>query len=380
MIHRSYTESLLQAVQEGKKVNIILGPRQAGKTTLCRKVIHQAGLKVLEVNADQSKYIEVFSSRDLDLMKQYVTGYDLLFLDEAQRIPDIGINLKILHDELPGLRIIATGSSSFELASKVHEPLTGRTKTFNLYPIGLYELAQQQTFVEVDSQLENFLRFGMYPELFSKEHPEEKTEYLTNLSSAYLYKDIFELTAIRHSSKIVQLLQLLAFQIGSEVSMDKIGSSLSMSKDTVAHYIDLLEKSFVLFRLSGFSRNLRKEVTKMDKIYFWDVGVRNAIIDDFKPMHLRQDKGAIWENFLIAERRKAIAYARTRGRGYFWRTYDQQEIDYIEEKDGEIDAFEIKFNVHKSIKAPLAFSKAYPEATFTSLSRAQYWNFIRLLP
>jgi predicted AAA+ superfamily ATPase len=377
MIHRSYFSNIQNSIKEGKKVIIIYGPRQAGKTTLAKRIIEDSGYKTLEINADQNKYINVFSSRDLDLMKQYVTGYDLLFLDEAQRIPDIGLNLKILHDQIPELRIIATGSSSFELANSVKEPLTGRTQTFNLYPVGLYELAEQQTFIEVDSQLDNFLRFGMYPELFSRETAEAKTELLTDLASAYLYKDILELTSIRHSSKIVQLLQLLAFQIGSEVSMDELGKNLGMSKDTVSSYIDLLEKSFVLFRLSGFSRNLRKEVSKMDKIYFWDIGIRNAVIDDYKPMHMRQDKGAIWENYLIAERMKAIQFSRARGKSFFWRTYDRQEIDYIEEKDGVLKAFEMKLKGKKK-KIPLAFAKAYQGVAFHMIDRKSYWDFIRL--
>lgn len=376
MIYRSYSSSLQQALQHGKKVIVVYGPRQAGKTTLAKAIIKESGLKTLEINADQAKYREIFSSQDLSLMQQYVNGYDLLFLDEAQRIPNIGINLKILHDEIPDLRIIATGSSSFELANQVKEPLTGRTVTFNLYPIGLYELAEKHTFFEIDTELENYLRFGMYPELFSIQNQDEKIAYLTDLTSSYLYKDILELTAIQHNNKITRLLQLLAFQIGSEVSLQELGKSLDMSKDTVNKYIDLLEKAFVLFRLPGFSRNLRKEVTKMDKIYFWDIGVRNAIIDDFKPMTLRQDKGAIWENFFIAERRKAIAYSRGRGKGYFWRTYDQQEIDYLEEKNGQLEAFELKIK-SKNIKAPVAFTKAYPDASFTVIHNQNYLSFIQ---
>lgn len=378
MIYRSYSTYLLKAVQQGKKVVVVYGPRQAGKTTLVKAVIDESGFKTLEINADQAKYRDVFSSQDLALMQQFVSGYDLLFIDEAQRIPDIGINLKILHDEMPDLRIIATGSSSFELVNKIKEPLTGRTITLTLYPIGLYELQEERTFFEIDTALESYLRFGMYPELFSIESQDDKIHYLLELSSSYLYKDILELSSIQHSDKVIKLLQLLAFQIGSEVSLQELGKSLGMSKDTVSKYIDLLEKSFVVFRLPGFSRNLRKEVTKMDKIYFWDIGIRNAILDDFKPMLLRQDKGAIWENFLIAERRKAIAFSRGRGRGYFWRTYDQQEIDYLEEKDGFLSAFECKLKVQKA-KVPVAFAKAYPDASFTPIHRQNYMSFIKKL-
>jgi predicted AAA+ superfamily ATPase len=244
-----------------------------------------------------------------------------------------------------------------------------------LLPIGVCELMQSQTPFELMGQIESFLLYGMYPERFSLTHRDELIAYLAELSSAYLYKDVLELANIRYSSKIFKLLQLLAFQIGSEVSLIELSRSLEMSKETVSHYLDLLEQSFVLFRLSGFSRNLRKEVTRMDKIYFWDTGIRNALIDNFLPLAHRNDKGALWENFLIAERIKMRAYRQLRGRSYFWRTYDQSEVDYVEETDGQLKAFEFKFQP-QPIKPPQAFLNHYPDAVFSGVHTENFLSFL----
>lgn len=376
MISRHLYSSLYDDFIEGKKIVVLYGPRQAGKTTLISAVLEASGIKTLSINADQSRLIDVFSSRDLAQMKSLISGYDALFIDEAQRIPNIGINLKILHDGWPELRIIATGSSSFELASQVKEPLTGRTSSYMLHPVGWSELLETAPFYELDQRLEEFMILGMYPERLGIQDREKSIRYLTELTSSYLYKDVLELSSIRYAGKIQQLLQLLAFQIGSEVSLSEIGQKLDMSKETVASYIDLLEQSFVVFRMSGYSRNLRKEVTKMDKIYFWDLGVRNAIIDQFQPLSLRQDTGHLWENFLIAERRKMLNSTLRRGRGYFWRTYNNAEIDYLEEVDGKLDAFELKWN-KKMPSAPLTFRNAYPEASFTVVNRMNYGTFLK---
>ncbi len=375
MIDRFIRQEVSRKLLESNKVVVLLGPRQVGKTTLVKSILSEMPGRVLEVNADQTKYIDVFSSRDLHKMQGVLGNADLLFIDEAQRIPDIGINLKILHDEMPQLKIIATGSSSFELANRTKEPLTGRTWTFTLLPIAQVELAQQSSSFELGQQLEDFLVFGSYPEAITMKALPDKIQYLQELSAAYLYKDILEITAIKHADKLTRLLRLLAFQTGSEVSFNELGNSLQMSKDTVAHYVDLLEKAFVIFRLTGFSRNLRKEVTKMDKIYFYDNGIRNALIDNFAPLGHRNDAGQLWENFLVSERQKRNRYQQTPVRPYFWRTYTGAELDYIEEGMGELAAFEFKFS-RKVSNPPAAWLAAYPNATFQCVNRDNYLDFL----
>lgn len=375
MIQRFLLTELLEKLNHSSKIILIYGARQVGKTTLVKQLLSQSPYKSLSINADEEKYNDVFSSRDLTKMRMLTDGYELLFIDEAQRIPDIGINLKILHDALPELKIIATGSSSFELANRTQEPLTGRTWTFSLFPISFSELRQQQNLFELNHGLETFLRFGAYPDVFSLPNQADKVQFLTQLTRSYLYKDILELSTIKHPDKIKKLLQLLAFQAGSEVSLNELGNTLQMSKETVASYIDLLEKAFVVFRLSGFSRNLRKEVVKMDKIYFYDLGVRNALINNFNTLDFRTDAGQLWENFLVVERLKNNAYQRRFVNSYFWRTYTGAELDYIEEADGQLAGFKFKFS-EKIAKPPQSWLEAYPASSFTCINRANYWEFI----
>ncbi|MBD2757355.1 ATP-binding protein [Spirosoma sp. BT704] len=375
MIPRLLAATIRQRIVESNKIIILYGPRQVGKTTLVRDLINTLPYRSLMVNADELVYQTILSSRDLSQMRLLVEGYDLLFIDEAQRIPDIGINLKILHDALPNLKIITTGSSSFELANRTKEALTGRTWTYELFPISLGELRQEQNAFQLQQRLSEFLRFGTYPDTLQLPNATDKVHYLRELSSAYLYKDILEMASIRHADKLRKLLQLLAFQVGSEVSPNELGNALGMSKDTVNTYIDLLEKAFVVFRLSGFSRNLRKEVSKMDKIYFYDLGIRNVVIDSFQPLDLRMDVGALWENFLVIERRKRNAYAGQYANTYFWRTYTGAELDYIEEADGQLAGFEFKFS-HKSAKAPASWIATYPGAEFTVINQENYMSFL----
>ena len=375
MIPRLLSEVIRQRVIESNKIIILYGPRQVGKTTLVRELISGLPYKSLMVNADELVYQTVLSGRDLTQMKLLVEGYELLFIDEAQRIPDVGINLKFLHDGLPDLKIIATGSSSFELANRTKEALTGRTWTYELFPISLGELNLQQNAFLLQQRLDELLRFGSYPDTLQLPNAADKIRYLRELSSAYLYKDILEMAAIRHADKLRKLLQLLAFQVGSEVSPSEIGTILSMSKDTANTYIDLLEKAFVVFRLSGFSRNLRKEISKMDKIYFYDLGIRNVLIDNFQPLDLRTDVGALWENFLVIERRKRNAYASQFANTYFWRTYTGAELDYVEEANGQLTGFEFKFS-RKSAKAPASWLDNYPGSTFQVINRDNYLAFL----
>jgi predicted AAA+ superfamily ATPase len=332
-------------------------------------------LKTLQVNADEAKYNDVLSSRDLKQLDGLTAGYDLLFIDEAQRIPNIGINLKILHDQRPNLKIIATGSSSFELAQTIAEPLTGRTWTYKLYPISFQELKQSHNSFELDQQKEERMIYGSYPEIFSFKNNEDKQKYLEELSTSYLYKDILELSSIKNSVNVRRLLQLLSYQIGQEVSLTEIGQKLELSKNTVINYIDLLEKSFVLMRLSGLSRNLRKEVTQKDKIYFTDLGVRNILIDNLKPLKERNDVGQLWENFLMIERYKKNIYTNKYFNQYFWRTYTGAEIDYVEDYDGILHGYEYKYN-EKRVTAPASWKETYPESTFETVNKDNYLSFI----
>jgi uncharacterized protein len=377
MINRILKNTIKDKILSDSKIIIIYGPRQVGKTTIAKEIISELPQKSLQINADQLKYIDVFSSRDLSKMKQLVEGYELLFIDEAQRIPEIGINLKILHDEIPTLKIIVTGSSSLEIANKTKEALTGRTWTFNLYPIAVSELLSLYNSFEINEQIPQLLIYGSYPNLFNITNQNDKIQYLTELCSAYLYKDILELSSIRHADKLRKLLQLLAFQVGSEVSLNEIANTIQISKETVAHYIDLLEKSFVLFRLSGFSRNLKKEISKSDKIYFYDLGIRNTLINNFNPIELRNDTGQLWENFLVIERLKRNKYSQNFVNSYFWRTYTGAELDYIEESNGQLNGFEMKFGNQKA-KVPKGWIEHYPESSFQLINQSNFIEFIKI--
>lgn len=374
-IERALKQSLQQRLLESNKVILIFGPRQAGKTTLVREVIANWEGRKLEINADELRHVDTLSSRNLDRLKQLVAGYDLLFLDEAQRVPEIGINLKLLHDHLPDLRIIATGSSSLDLASKTREPLTGRTRTFQLLPLGVCELATHFNRYELDAQLENLLLFGGYPEAYSAAARNEKIEYLRELTTSYLFKDLLEVGAIKFSPKLRDLLRLLAYQIGSEVSVNELSNKLQLHRDVVNNYLDLLEKSFVIVRLRGYNRNLRKEITRHNKVFFCDIGVRNAVIENFKPLDRRDDDGKLWENFLVIERMKSQNYRRDPANRYFWRTYTGAELDYVEEKNGQIAGFEFKFST-KTAKAPAAWQQTYANASFQTINRDNYLDFL----
>jgi len=373
-IWRIITDEIEQKLAQSEKILIIYGPRQVGKTTLCKDIMRESKLKTLYINADEALYSEVLSSRDARKLTNLVAGYELLIVDEAQRVPDIGINLKILYDAGTGVKIIATGSSSFELANKVSEPLTGRHWTYFLYPIAELERRHHWNAFELTSTQEERLVFSSYPEVFSLAG-EERVSYLRTLASDYLYKDILTLQDIRSPGKIRDLLKLLAFQIGNQVSLHELASALEMSKETVARYIDLLEKSFVLFRLSGFSRNLRKEVTKTHKYYFYDLGIRNSIVDNFKLLTERADTGALWENFLLLERIKHNAYKHVLATSYFWRTYTGAEIDYVEEWENALHGYEFKWG-ERSKKQPRSWISAYPHATHEVINRENYLDFV----
>ena len=360
---------------EPNKIIILYGPRQVGKTTLIDKISAGYATKLLKINADEKKYIDILSSSDLSKLRLLTDGYDCLFIDEAQRVPNIGINLKLLHDHMPDLRIIASGSSSFELANKIKEPLTGRTKTFHLYPVAYSELNTFINTFELTEKLGESLVYGLYPEVVTMQNMHRKEAHLRELASSYLYKDVLELETIRHSDKLAKLLQLLAFQIGNQVSISEIARSLGLAQETTAHYIDLLEKSFVIFRLSGFSRNLRKEVTKMDKIYFYDLGIRNSVINNFSPIDQRNDTGQLFENFLITERIKTNYYHQKFIQTYFWRLNTGAEIDYIEDENSRLSGFEFKFN-YKVAKQPKSWADTYPGSTFETVNLDNFIEFV----
>jgi len=375
VITRMLENAIREWLDSPVRILILYGPRQAGKTTLIRTALSGYGGKVVSLNADEYAVREALSQGELSKLSALVQGRDLLFIDEAQRVPNIGLNLKILHDGIPNLRIIATGSSSFELAQKTGEPLTGRTRSMTLLPLGVAEWASTLTPFELSRKREEFMIFGMYPGLIKFSDPAEKAEVLAELANSYLYKDILSLGGIRNEKKIHDLVRLLAFQTGSEVSFTELGTTLGMSKDTVIRYVDLLEKAFIVFRSQGFSSNLRNEITKKDKIYFYDTGLRNAVIDNFKPLALRDDSGRLWENFILAERRKLHLHRRKRVDSRFWRTHAGSEIDLIEESGGSLSAWEIKSG-QKSAKRPPAWAAAYPNALFQVINESNWLPFL----
>lgn len=371
-------DNLLSRHRDGR-VLVIYGPRRVGKTNL---VVHSLGLngqsepvqlsgkKILQATGDDIDIVHIVSSRSLLQLKKWVQGYQVLFLDEAQKIPYVGEGLKLLIDAFPQLIIIATGSASFSLAGQLGEPLTGRQTPLAMFPVSVGEMLTLHNAFEVQKDFDDYLRFGMYPEVRCAESDEEKEEILTELVSSYLLKDILELDRVKSSRTLRDLLTLLALQTGSEVSLNELATNLRVDVKTVARYLDLFEKSYIIYSLQGFSRNLRKEVSKSRKYYFYDTGVRNAVINNFNPMRLRDDKGALWENFVVMERIKTLTYAHKTGTFYFWRTYDRKEIDLIEDRGGILHAYEIKYGEANARKAhaPADFTKAYPEAQFSVIS------------
>jgi len=375
MIKRVLLNSIVKKLRNTNKLIVIYGARQTGKTTLAKQVIQEANYKTLHVNADISTYNEILSSRDIRKLKGLIEGYELLFIDEAQRIENIGMNLKILTDEVPSLKILVTGSSSLDIAQNISESLTGRKQVYYLYPFSLEEIKLTNNHFELTQKFEEMLIFGLYPEVFLTNKIEEKINIITEITSSYLYKDILELLQIKHPRKLKDLLRLLAFQIGSEVSVHELSKNLKINQKTVERYLDLLEKTFVIFRLSGFSRNLRKEISKKEKYYFYDLGIRNSIIDNFNYLNKRNDIGGLWENFVILERLKFLNNNHIRANTYFWRTYTGAELDYIEEKNGLLSGYEIKYNKIKK-KAPKTWIESYKNASYKGISKSNLLDFV----
>ena len=357
------------------RVLVLYGPRQVGKTTILQSYLATTKWKYRLEVGDDIHAQEIIGSKDLRWLTEFTEGYNLIAIDEAQRIPNIGLGLKILVDNIPGIRVIVTGSSSFELSGQVGEPLTGRKKTLILYPLSQYELRSQHSAYDLKRDLENFLIFGSYPEVLTARKRSDKIAVIMEIVGSYLLKDILELDRVKSSKVLLDLLRLLAFQIGKEVSLRELAAQLGIDYKTVARYIDLLEKSFVLYNLRGYSRNLRKEITKKSKYYFYDNGIRNGIISNFNVLPRRGDIGPLWENFLVSERAKLQAYKPIRSNNYFWRTWDQKEIDFIEEREGMLYGFEFKWGA-KKVTAPRDWLEAYPESVFTVIDREGYLDFI----
>ncbi|MBW2133473.1 MAG: ATP-binding protein [Deltaproteobacteria bacterium] len=367
--------NLKEAVTPGKVV-VIYGPRRVGKTTLLKKFLESVDEKYLLVNGDDIIVRQYLESQSTEKLRDFVGNHDMLLVDEAQYINRIGLNLKIIVDTLPSLRIIATGSSSFDLAKDIGEPLTGRKKVLKLLPLAQMEIAEIEKPHQTKANLDSRLIYGTYPEVVIMRSNTEREAYLRELLSSYLLKDILLLEGIRHADKLQRLVQLLALQIGREVSLSELGRQLGMSKNTVERYLDLLEKVFVVYRRSGFSRNLRKEIVKNQRYYFYDNGIRNALINNFNPLKIRNDIGELWENYVITERLKKQEYRRQSVNAYFWRTYDKKEIDLVEEHRGVLSGFEIKWK-HRSGKPPKVWTDAYPNATFERINRENYLPFIQ---
>lgn len=373
MIERQLQEQIEKHLGSDKAI-IIIGARQVGKTTLLNSIFSNME-NVMWLNGDDADVQELFRNMTAARMKAFLGKRKFLVVDEAQRIPDIGLRLKLVTDQIPGVQVFATGSSSFQLSSKVNESLTGRKREFQMFPLSFKEMVNNTDLLTEMRMLPHRLIYGYYPEVVTAVGDEK--EVLRELSTSYLYKDILQMDGIAKPDKLVKLLQALAYQIGSQVSYRGIGQLIDLDPKTVEKYIDIFEKSYIIFRLGSFSRNLRNELKSSRKIYFYDLGIRNAVIADFRPIEMRNDKGALWENFAIAERMKKISYDREFRNVWFWRTTQQKEIDLIEEADGELTAFEFKWNHEKGkVKMPSQFEAAYRDAKFSVITPTNIDQFL----
>ncbi len=373
MIERSIKEQINSRLYKGKAV-IIVGPRQVGKTTLLKMLVADTDRKVLVWNCDEPDVRKKLNEPTSTELGAETANVDLILIDEAQRVKNIGITLKLLVDNYPEKQVVVTGSSAIELSSSINEPLTGRKFEYVMFPFSSEELIREFGATEERRMLERRLIYGSYPEVVN--HPGEERETLIDLVNSYLYKDIFSFQDVRKPEIVEQLLQALALQVGSEVSFNELGRLLGLTSITVQRYIDLLEKSYVLFHLRSFSRNVRSELKKSRKIYFYDNGVRNAILGDYKPLDLRTDTGALWENYVISERMKHNSYSTFYGKSYFWRTQQQQEVDYIEDYDGVLHTYEFKWSSTKQPRLTETFAKNYPDHTFSVVNPDNYQDFV----
>lgn len=368
------TEHLQHAAGQPGLAIVILGPRQAGKTTLVRSLLADTP-GALSLTGDDLYTQSLLARHELDHLKRVVGDARVVFIDEAQRIENIGLTIKLLVDHLP-VTVIASGSASFELVDRLAEPLTGRTRTFHLHPLSWAEVASKYRLTSPETALDDLLRFGMYPRIHTLGSEREREEYAYEYLNHYLYRDLLEFEQIKKPKKVVDLLILLAHQIGREVALSELARTLGISQKTVEGYLDILEKMFVLVNIRGFSRNLRKEVTKTARYYFCDNGLRNALIRNFTPLALRGDVGELFENWFVMERIKRADNCREPTAFYFWRTYDQKEIDLVEERNGNLAAFECKWSPGSRVKAPVDWTAAYPDAVFTVVNNENWADLL----
>lgn len=372
MIQRLIENNIKNDFNKGKII-VVLGARQVGKTTLFNSIIDDQG-SVLKLNCDDYDDRLDLENKTSTELKNLIANHKVVIIDEAQRVENIGLTLKIIADLKLDAQVLVTGSSSLELSSKINEPVTGRIFEYKLFPLSLSEMARHTSEREENRLLEQRMIYGLYPEIVT--NPSDNKRLLTSLANNYLYRDLLSYQGIKKHDVLHKLVRALAFQIGSEVSYNELSNLLGIDKETVESYINLLEKCFVVFRLSSFSRNMRNEIKKGKKIYFYDNGIRNALISNFAPLEMRQDAGALWENFMISERIKRNAYCNDYSQLFFWRTKQKQEIDLIEEKDGRLFAYEFKWNSKKKSKLPTSFENNYSDIEFKVINKDNYWEFV----
>jgi uncharacterized protein len=365
---------LIKSEMFGGKVIIITGPRQVGKTTLAKEILENSGVQNRWFNADEPDVRKWLTNPTSTQLKQLFGGAKLVIIDEAQRISNIGITLKLAVENIPSIQILATGSSALELADGINEPLTGRKWEFSLYPFSFSELTENNSINEETRLIEHRMIFGYYPEVVN--NPGREQLILNTLINSYLFKDILSMEKVRKPLLVEKILQALAFQIGSEVSFNEIARIVKADNQTIERYIDLLEKVYIVFSISSFSRNLRNELKRSRKVYFFDNGIRNAIINNFNSVSLRNDTGALWENFLMSERLKYLHYRRIFTNRYFWRTTQQQEIDYLEESAGKLSAYEFKWSERAKARIPAVFKSAYPDSKVSFVNKENFSKFI----
>lgn len=373
-IQRVYDD--LDSFLDAGKVLVVYGPRRVGKTTLIQHYLNTTKLRYRFVSGDDISIQKALGSQSIQSISELVQGVDLFVIDEAQRVPFIGYGLKIMVDHNPSLKVITTGSASFDLQNKIGEPLVGRKRTLRLYPISQKELNQHYTLFELREQLSKRLIFGSYPEVITQSSTKDQIEILHEIVHSLLLKDILELERVKGSAVLHDLLRLLAFQVGNEVSHQEIGMTIGLDKKTVGRYLDLFEKAFLIFNLRGFSRNLRKEITKKGKYYFFDNGIRNALIANFNELSMRNDVGSLWENFLFIERMKKLEYSSIFANSFFWRTWDQKEIDYIEEKDGALYGYEFKWKSKNPSKGSKTFLETYSDSSLEVVTPENFFSFV----
>lgn len=374
-ISRIIEKSIKERLLKKNRIIILYGARQTGKTTLANTIIGQIRRKTLKINGDIPDYANLFTTMDFAALRGMVANYEIMFIDEAQKLPNIDKVLKILHDEFPGLKILVTGSSSLDLSSKITEPLTGRKSEYLLFPFSFEEIKSDNP-IENNALASEMMIYGSYPEVYTEKNYHDKQEIILEISRSYLFKDLLSLAQIRYPQKIVRLARMLAYQIGNTVSVHELSRTLSINHETVENYLDLLEKTFVIFRLSPFESNMRKTLKKQNKFFFYDLGIRNALIENFSSLKERNDTGQLWENFIILERRKLLNNHRLLYTQHFWRTYDGAEVDLVEKIESRIQAVEIKFTKVKQSPPP-SWKNMYQDIPFLSVAFNNFQNFLQ---